>query len=211
MFEGIGRQRAAPICGLRGTRSDSDRALKPFVRPSSTSGFAHGSGTRLAVIAFLVGLSFVFTGCGSSGSPQSSSTSNPASGPRPVRIDARYLSQANATVLVNGSGYALYMFVPDQQRSVTCNVTCIGSWPPVTISPGRHAEAGPGVTQGLLGTVPLSPGYRVVTYNRWPLYTYQDDVSPGMVTGQGTDLNGGYWYLMSPDGTPIVPTGDPNP
>ena len=27
-----------------------------------------------------------------------------------------------------------------------------------------------------------------------------------MVTGQGIDNNGGYWYLMSPDGTPIVPS-----
>ena len=128
-----------------------------------------------------------------------------------MRIDAKYLSQAKATVLVNVSGYALYMFVPDHQRSVTCNVTCIASWPPSTISPGNRPEAGPGVRKSLLGTVPLSPGYRVVTYNRWPLYTYQDDVSPGMVTGQGIDNDGGFWYLMSPDGTPLVPAGDPNP
>ena len=43
------------------------------------------------------------------------------------------------------------------------------------------------------------------------LYTYQDDYQPGMVTGQGTNLNGGYWYLMKPDGMPLVPAGDPSP
>ena len=83
----------------------------------------------------------------------------------------------------------------------------------MTISPDIHPAGGPGVKQRLLGTVPLplSSGHEVVTYNRWPLYTYQDDVSPGMVTGQGIDNNGGYWYLMSPDGTPLVPAGDPTP
>jgi predicted lipoprotein with Yx(FWY)xxD motif len=112
---------------------------------------------------------------------------------------------------VNGSGYALYMFVPDHQRSSTCNVTCAASWPPLTVSPGTHPEVGAGVKKNLVSTIAFSPGFRIVTYNRWPLYTYQGDVNPGMVTGQGTDLNGGYWYLMSPDGTPLVPPGDPNP
>jgi hypothetical protein len=50
-----------------------------------------------------------------------------------------------------------------------------------------------------------------VTYNRWPLYTYADDVSPGMISGQGTDLNGGYWYLIQTNGMPLVPPGDPAP
>ena len=183
--------------------------LKPFLRLTGMKGFARRSRTRLSALLLLTGLAVVAAACGGS-TPQSSSTSNPT-GTKPVRVDAQYLSQAKATVLVNASGYALYMFVPDQQRSVTCDVTCIASWPPATISPGSRPEAGSGVKKSLLGTVPLSPGYRVVTYNRWPLYTYQDDVSPGMVTGQGIDNDGGYWYLMSPDGTPLVPAGDPNP
>lgn len=208
MFEGIGKRRAAPTCAPRRPFGCSDGALKPSFRLPGTRGFSYRSQTRASALLALAGLSIVAAACGSS--PQSSSTSNPT-GSKPVRIDAKYLSQAKATVLVNASGYALYMFVPDHQRSVTCNVTCIASWPPSTISPGNRPEAGPGVRKSLLGTVPLSPGYRVVTYNRWPLYTYQDDVSPGMVTGQGIDNDGGFWYLMSPDGTPLVPAGDPNP
>jgi len=209
MFEGIGRRRAAPTCRLRSVLSHTDGALTPYLRPSSARKVAHRNGTRLAAVIVVASLSGLLASCGGS-APRSSTTSNSAEN-KPVRIDAKYLSQANATVLVNKSGYALYMFVPDQQRSVTCNVTCIASWPPATISPGSRPEAGPGVKPSLLGTVPLSTGYRVVTYNRWPLYTYQDDVSPGMVTGQGTNLNGGYWYLMSPNGAPLVPAGDPNP
>jgi predicted lipoprotein with Yx(FWY)xxD motif len=131
---------------------------------------------------------------------------------RPIaRVDAVYLAQEQSKVLVNGSGYALYMFVPDHRHRVTCNATCIASWPPFTVSPGTHPRAGSGVKKSQIGTVSFTPGYRVVTYNRWPLYTYQDDYNPGMVTGQGTDLNGGYWYLMNPDGKPIVPAGDPSP
>lgn len=208
MFEGIGKRRSAPTCPLGRPFGYSVEAAKPRLRLAGMRRFAHRGGTRLSALLVLTGLAIVAAGCGSS--PQSSSTSDPA-GTKPVRIDSKYLSQAKATVLVNASGYALYMFLPDHQRSVTCNVTCIASWPPATISPGSPTEAGPGVKKSLLGTVPLSPGYRVVTYNRWPLYTYQDDVSPGMVTGQGIDNDGGFWYLMSPDGTPLVPAGDPNP
>jgi predicted lipoprotein with Yx(FWY)xxD motif len=190
MFEGIGKGRSAPF-GLIGMRR-----------------FVHRSRSRLCALLVLAGLSILVAACGSS--PPSSSTSD-QTGTKPVRIDAKYLSQAKATVLVNGSGYALYMYVPDHQGPVTCNVTCIASWPPVTITPGNHPEAGSGINKTLLSTVPLSSGFRVVTYNRWPLYTYQDDVNPGMVTGQGIDNDGGYWYLMSPDGTPLVPAGDPAP
>jgi predicted lipoprotein with Yx(FWY)xxD motif len=184
--------------------------LKPSFRRTGVRRFVQRSDSRLSALLVLAGLSIVIAACGST--PQSSSTSD-QTGTKPVRIDAKYLSQAKATVLVNASGYALYMFLPDHQRSVTCNVTCLASWPPVTISPDNHPEGGSGVKQSLLGTVPLplSSGHEVVTYNRWPLYTYQDDVSPGMVTGQGIDNNGGYWYLMSPDGTPLVPAGDPSP
>lgn len=150
----------------------------------------------------------VVAGCGSSTpQPMSSSSANTAS----VRIDTAYVSQVKARVLVNGSGYSLYMFVPDHQRSVTCDVTCAGSWPPVTVSPGTRPQVGKGIEKNLVSTIAFTPGYRVVTYNRWPLYTYQADVSPGMATGQGTDLNGGFWYLMSPNGAPLVPAGDPNP
>jgi predicted lipoprotein with Yx(FWY)xxD motif len=128
-----------------------------------------------------------------------------------ARINAVYLAQENSKVLVNASGYVLYMFVPDHQHRVTCNITCVASWPPFTVAPGTHPQAGAGVRKSLIGTVRFTRGYRVVSYNRWPLYTYQDDYNPGMVTGQGTDLNGGFWYLVKPNGMPLVPAGDPSP
>lgn len=211
MFEGIRKRRAAPSCrptNSAGCSCASGEGGGRSSRLGGTRNVGHRNKTRLSALLALAALAVVVAACGSSAP---SSTSSNHAGSKPVRIDAKYLSQAKATVLVNSSGFALYMYVPDHQGSVTCNVTCIASWPPVTITPGNKPEAGTGVTQKLLSTVPVSSGYRVVTYNRWPLYTYQDDVSPGMVTGQGVDNDGGYWYLMSPDGTPLVPAGDPTP
>lgn len=117
-------------------------------------------------------------------------------------------------VLVNGSGQALYMFVPDDQKTVSCGVVCLRSWPLVYVPSGTRPKVGPGVDTKLVGTLKTDLlGFHevAVTYNRWPLYTYADDVAPGMTSGQGTDLNGGYWYLMQTNGTPLVPPGDPAP
>ena len=106
------------------------------------------------------------------------------------------------------------MFVPDDQKTVTCDVVCLRSWPLVFVPSGTRPKVGSGVEANLVGTIQtsiLASGNVAVTYNRWPLYTYADDVSPGMTSGQGTDLNGGYWYLIQTNGTPLVPPGDPAP
>jgi predicted lipoprotein with Yx(FWY)xxD motif len=44
----------------------------------------------------------------------------------------------------------------------------------------------------------------VVTYKGWPLYTYVADTAPGQATGQAVNLNGGLWYVISPDGKVIT-------
>jgi hypothetical protein len=61
----------------------------------------------------------------------------------------------------------------------------------------------------MVGAIPVAGDVDVVTYDRWPLYTYVADVSPGMASGEGINLNGGPWYLMRPDGSPLVPAGQP--
>ncbi|MDA8063366.1 MAG: hypothetical protein M0T80_13225 [Actinomycetota bacterium] len=35
-------------------------------------------------------------------------------------------------MLVDGGGYVLYTFAPDQQRAATCNADCALTWPPLT-------------------------------------------------------------------------------
>jgi predicted lipoprotein with Yx(FWY)xxD motif len=101
-------------------------------------------------------------------------------------------------VLVNSKGFTLYMFVPDHQKSVTCKGACAVIWPPLKVKKGQKPTAGGAARQKLLGTYG-----RVVSYNRWPLYTYITDRKPGQHTGQGVDNSGGKWYVLSPAGKVI--------
>jgi predicted lipoprotein with Yx(FWY)xxD motif len=99
-------------------------------------------------------------------------------------------------VLVNSKGFTLYMFVRDHQKKVTCtSKACVAVWPPLKVKKGQKPTAGGAAKKKLLGT-----DGRVVTYNRWPLYTYVSDTKPGQHSGQGINLNGGKWYVLSPSG-----------
>ncbi len=121
----------------------------------------------------------------------------------PVVISARRVSKFGE-VLVNSHGYALYMFQPDKKSAVTCTQLCAGIWPPVEVPAGASVEAGAGVRQSLLGSDPDPAGGRVATYGGWPLYAYGGDSSPGQPTGEGVDIDGGYWFLMLPSGQPLM-------
>lgn len=153
----------------------------------------------MAALAVLVVLA---AGCGSTaGGGQGAGGSGSGPGAQ-VEVLARSLHGVG-TVLVTSKGYALYMFVRDDRRQVTCTGYCAATWPPLKIGSGATLTAGPGVRQSLLGSEPDPAGGRVVTYAGWPLYTYTADVQPGQVTGQGINLNGGAWYLMRPSGAPL--------
>ena len=107
-------------------------------------------------------------------------------------------------ILVNSKGRTLYMFVRDKQKKVTCTSKgCVTIWPPLKIKKGLRPTAGGAAKKKLLG-VDLSPkGYRVVTYNHWPLYTYLTDTKPGQATGQGVNNSGGKWFVLSASGQVI--------
>jgi predicted lipoprotein with Yx(FWY)xxD motif len=108
------------------------------------------------------------------------------------------------TVLVNSRGLTLYMFKPDKQKKVTCKGSCAAIWPPLKLKAGQNATAGGAARKALLGSDPNPGGGRVVTYNRWPLYTYVTDSKPGQASGQALNLNGGLWYVLSPSGKVIT-------
>jgi predicted lipoprotein with Yx(FWY)xxD motif len=143
--------------------------------------------------------------CGSPAAAGPQSAGKPPGHGPTVKIMARSLS-AVGTVLVTGKGYALYMFGPDNRRSVTCTGVCAGTWPPVKLPAGGSLAGGPGVSASLLGSDSDPDGGRVVTYDGWPLYTYTGDIDPGQATGQDIDLNGGDWYVLRPSGQPLIPS-----
>jgi predicted lipoprotein with Yx(FWY)xxD motif len=113
------------------------------------------------------------------------------------------------TVLVRGTGHALYMFAPDDGSQLACSAACQKVWPPLIAPKSGVAKAIDGAKQSLVGSIkdPID-GKRVVTYDGWPLYTYVLDKTPHEATGQNVALNGGYWWVMTPAGkiirTPVT-------
>jgi predicted lipoprotein with Yx(FWY)xxD motif len=152
---------------------------------------------RPGLAALALAAAVAAAGCGGSAAAPAGAGGTARAGT--VTISAKSLPRVG-TVLVNAAGDALYMFAPDDQRQVTCVSLCAETWPPMRLRAGAALAAGPGVRQALLGSDADPGGGRVVTYHGWPLYTYTADVYAGQTTGQGTDLNGGYWYLIRPSG-----------
>ena len=107
-------------------------------------------------------------------------------------------------VLVDSRGRTLYMFVPDKRKKVTCvSAACLALWPPLKLPAGAKAVATGAAKQALVSSVPNPKGGKVVTYARWPLYTYAGDTKPGQANGQALNSTGGLWYVLSPAGVVI--------
>jgi predicted lipoprotein with Yx(FWY)xxD motif len=109
------------------------------------------------------------------------------------------------TILVDGDGFSLYIFMADTQDGGTSacgdDDGCAAEWPPV-ISQGSPM-AGDGVDSTLLGTIIREDGSLQVTYNGWPLYRFDEDTAAGDTNGQGLEEFGGLWYLVNPTGEAI--------
>ena len=181
------------------------------LRPTAGSRPRLLSRSALSVIA----LSLLAAACSSSPSASSSGSTPPATGsaassapaaPAAVTIDAKTVPKLG-NILVTSTGMTLYMFVPDKDAKVTCVSLCAATWPPVFIKAGAKATAGTGgVQQSMLGADPDPAGGSVVTYNGWPLYGYTGDQSPGQVTGQAINVNGGLWYVVNTAGQVVKAT-----
>jgi predicted lipoprotein with Yx(FWY)xxD motif len=145
--------------------------------------------------------------CGSSGSSSTSST--PAATPAasagtsssPATTSGSMIKTAHTslgTILVNSKGFAIYMFGPDTATASKCTGSCATYWPPVkgpvTALPGSNLRP------KLLGTIKRADGTTQATYAGHPLYTYVADKTPGVASGQGTNLSGGKWYVLAPSG-----------
>jgi predicted lipoprotein with Yx(FWY)xxD motif len=106
-------------------------------------------------------------------------------------------------ILVNAKGRTLYTFAKDQQRHVTCTGKCAKYWPSLKWNGSGKPTAGGAAKSKLLGADMSPAGGEVVTYNKWPLYTYLGDGSAGQANGQDVNLNGGKWYVITPSGALI--------
>jgi predicted lipoprotein with Yx(FWY)xxD motif len=160
-------------------------------------GTSSGNQVRLFAIALLALVGFVVAGHGSSSAAATRhSTSSVAVMTRKVK--------GLGVVLVNAKGRTLYTFAKDQRRHVTCTGSCASFWPPLKWKSTAKPKAGGSAKSKLLGLDMSPAGGEVVTYNKWPLYTFVEDKAAGQAKGQGQNLNGGKWYVISPKGARIL-------
>jgi predicted lipoprotein with Yx(FWY)xxD motif len=155
----------------------------------------------VALLAVLLGL--VAAGCG--GSSASSAPKNGVAGAQhatgSATVKTRKISGLGV-VLVNSKGRTLYVFMKDARRHVTCTKAnqCQSFWPPLKWKRSGKPKAGGAAKTRMLGLDKNPSGGKVVTYNKWPLYTYSGDSGPGQSHGWNQNLNGGKWYVISAKG-----------
>lgn len=112
--------------------------------------------------------------------------------------------------LSTSRGYSLYMFAKDKKGGKsTCYGQCAKVWPPLLTSGRPRTIRGSGVNSKLLGTTRRRDGKLEVTYNGWPLYTYQPDGRPGQDKGEGYVQFGAAWFLLNTGGKQVkCPAGE---
>jgi predicted lipoprotein with Yx(FWY)xxD motif len=100
-------------------------------------------------------------------------------------------------MLFGSNNRAIYIFENDSRNRTVCYGECAEAWPPVyTDGKPRGVD---GVRESLLGTVKRRDGRQQVTYAGKPLYYYSHE-APGEVRCHNVDLNGGFWWVIGPDG-----------
>ena len=83
----------------------------------------------------------------------------------------------------------------------TCYGACAANWPPFISS--AKARARVGAKQSLIGRTRRSDGRWQATYKGHPLYTFVKDTAKGDTNGEGLNIFGGEWDLVSPRGAKI--------
>ena len=160
-----------------------------------------------------VGVALLAAACSSAGSSSSTpaaSSSAPASASAPASGGAsasgatviKTASSSGGTVLTDGSGRAVYLWVKDSGGMSACTGACAGAWPPVTTT--GTATASGSAKASDLGTITRSDGSKQVTYSGHPLYYFSGDSGPGTATGQGSDGFGAKWWLVAPTGSDVT-------
>ena len=113
------------------------------------------------------------------------------------RTEVRVAPSEFGTMLFDSKRQAIYVFERDRKGRSACYGECARAWPPVFT--GGEPVAGAGVKSRLLGTVERRDGRLQVTYAGRPLYYYAHE-DPGEVLCHNVRLNGGYWWVVGPDG-----------
>jgi predicted lipoprotein with Yx(FWY)xxD motif len=108
-------------------------------------------------------------------------------------------------ILVDAQGRTMYAFAADSKGKSACTGSCLTYWPPVPA--GANAPTAAAGVTATLGVLHRSDGAAQLTADGWPMYTYVGDTKQGATTGQGKNLDGGLWWVVSPSGKWITKAG----
>jgi predicted lipoprotein with Yx(FWY)xxD motif len=157
-------------------------------------------------LAGLAGAALVLAACGSS----SSSTAAPVPAvvtPSAVVAAGTVLKTESTplgVILSDSQGRTVYMFAADTPGHSACTGTCLTYWP-IVPAPSTLPASVPGVT-AKLGVLDRPDGTKQLTVAGMPIYTFSGDTTPGAATGQGKNLSGGAWWVLSPSGALVKVT-----
>jgi predicted lipoprotein with Yx(FWY)xxD motif len=118
-----------------------------------------------------------------------------------ARAQVKVSKTALGRILVSAQGRTLYMFAADKNGKSACYASCATYWPPL-LATTAHVT-GTGLKPSMLGTTKRTDGTLQITYNGHPLYRFLKDTKAGQASGQGLNLSGGLWWVMSPSGAVI--------
>ncbi|MCT7661358.1 COG4315 family predicted lipoprotein [Mycobacterium deserti] len=105
-------------------------------------------------------------------------------------------------IIVDGTGRTLYAFSQDAANGPACYDACADSWLPLLAK--GDPTGGTGIDVGAAATVPRRDGGNQVTYRGIPLYRYAGDKVDTDANGQGLDMFGGEWHVLTKDGRPLA-------
>lgn len=167
----------------------------PFTSPARGRRISIGLSVAAAAVLLLAACNAA--GAGSASASASASTSTGSA--TVVNVGQTSLG----SVLTGADGKTLYMFTKDSNGKSACAASCIGNWPPLTVSAGAAPSAGSGVT-GSLSTITRDDGSSQVTIDGHPLYYYAADKAAGDTNGQGVKDT---WFAVTPSGDAVQAAG----
>jgi predicted lipoprotein with Yx(FWY)xxD motif len=153
-------------------------------------------------VGALTAAAVLLAGCGST-SPTARSTPTPtgSDAAASARAQVSTTSGSLGVFLVDGQNRTLYAFDADPEGTSGCYDACATAWPPLATTGDPNAAGD--ASDKKLSTSTRTDGITQVLYGGHPLYTFSQDAAPGQATGQGLTQQGGMWWVVGVDGTPI--------
>lgn len=105
-------------------------------------------------------------------------------------------------IVVDSTGRTLYVFSKDAAKEPTCYGECADTWLPVLAD--ADPAGGTGIDVAAAKTIPRRDGGNQVTYRGHPLYRYAGDQTDRDANGQGLDMFGGEWHVLTKNAEPLA-------